>query len=41
MVKRPPVNRSVQAWIGPFTTAGTFKFSCTVHPGMNLTVMIQ
>jgi plastocyanin len=27
--------------IGPFTTAGTFKLVCTIHPGMNLTVIVQ
>ncbi len=27
--------------IGPFNTAGTFHFYCTVHPGMNLTVVVQ
>lgn len=27
--------------VGPFTTAGTFKLYCTVHPGMNLTVIVQ
>jgi len=27
--------------IGPFTTAGTFHLYCTVHPGMNLTVIVQ
>lgn len=27
--------------IGPFTNAGTFKLYCTVHPGMNLTVVVQ
>jgi hypothetical protein len=27
--------------IGPFTTAGTFHIYCTVHPGMNLTVIVQ
>ncbi|MBO0793126.1 MAG: hypothetical protein J2P36_19565 [Ktedonobacteraceae bacterium] len=26
--------------IGPFTTAGTFKFYCTIHAGMNLTVQV-
>ena len=26
---------------GPFTTAGTFKLYCTIHPGMNLTVIVQ
>jgi plastocyanin len=29
------------AMIDPFTTAGTFKLYCTVHPGMNLTVIVQ
>lgn len=27
--------------IGPFNTVGTFKLYCTVHPGMNLTVIVQ
>ncbi|MBE3558276.1 MAG: hypothetical protein IMW89_03520 [Ktedonobacteraceae bacterium] len=27
--------------IGPFTTAGTFHLYCTVHPEMNLTVVVQ
>ena len=27
--------------IGPFTTAGTFHIFCTVHQGMNLTVIVQ
>ncbi|GHO83614.1 cupredoxin domain-containing protein [Dictyobacter formicarum] len=27
--------------IGPFTTPGTFHLYCTVHPGMNLTVIVQ
>ncbi|QBD81704.1 hypothetical protein EPA93_39335 [Ktedonosporobacter rubrisoli] len=27
--------------IGPFTTAGTFQLYCTVHPGMNLTVIVK
>lgn len=27
--------------IGPFTTAGTFQLYCTVHAGMNLTVVVQ
>jgi plastocyanin len=27
--------------IGPFTTAGTFQFYCTIHPGMNLAVTVQ
>ncbi|HEY4386923.1 MAG TPA: plastocyanin/azurin family copper-binding protein [Ktedonobacteraceae bacterium] len=29
------------ATIGPFTSAGSFKLYCTVHPGMNLTVIVQ
>jgi plastocyanin len=27
--------------IGPFNTAGTFHIYCTIHPGMNLTVIVQ
>jgi len=27
--------------IGPFATAGTFHFYCTIHPGMNLTVTVH
>jgi plastocyanin len=27
--------------IGPFNTPGTYHFYCTVHPGMNLTVVVQ
>jgi plastocyanin len=27
--------------IGPFNTAGTFHVYCTVHPGMNLTIIVQ
>ena len=27
--------------LGPFTTAGTFQLYCTIHPGMNLTVIVQ
>ncbi len=27
--------------IGPFNTAGTFHLYCTVHQGMNLTVIVQ
>ncbi|GHO90272.1 hypothetical protein KSF_003200 [Reticulibacter mediterranei] len=29
------------ASIGPFTTAGTFHLYCTVHVGMELTVVVQ
>jgi plastocyanin len=27
--------------VGPFTTAGTFHLFCTIHPGMNLTVVVH
>lgn len=27
--------------IGPFNTAGTYHLYCTIHPGMNLTVIVQ
>jgi len=27
--------------IGPFTTAGTYHLYCTIHPGMNLTVIVN
>lgn len=27
--------------LGPFTTPGTYHIFCTVHPGMNLTVIVQ
>ncbi|HEX6556158.1 MAG TPA: hypothetical protein VF026_25590 [Ktedonobacteraceae bacterium] len=27
--------------IGPFTTAGTFHIYCTIHSGMNLTIVVQ
>lgn len=40
-VKDVQVSGSSSQTIGPFTTAGTFKFYCTVHPGMNLTVIVQ
>ncbi len=26
---------------GPFNTAGTFQLYCTIHPGMNLTVIVK
>ena len=35
------ISGSGQATLGPFTTAGTFHFYCTVHPGMSLTVVVQ
>jgi plastocyanin len=27
--------------VGPFTTAGTYHIYCTVHPNMNLTVIVK
>jgi plastocyanin len=27
--------------VGPFTTAGTFHLYCTIHQGMNLTIVVQ
>lgn len=27
--------------LGPFSTSGTYHIFCTVHPGMNLTVIVQ
>jgi plastocyanin len=27
--------------IGPFPTAGTYQLYCTIHPGMNLTVIVK
>jgi plastocyanin len=27
--------------MGPFNTAGTFHYYCTVHNGMNLTVIVK
>jgi plastocyanin len=27
--------------IGPFNTIGTFHIFCTIHPGMNLTIVVQ
>lgn len=41
----PTVNQNFNgndsAAIGPFNTAGTFHLYCTIHPGMNLTVIVQ
>ena len=30
-----------QQVIGPFATTGTYHLYCTIHPGMNLTVIVQ
>ncbi len=42
----PPVNNlqlngNSNQQIGPFNTAGTYHLYCTIHPGMNLTVVVQ
>jgi len=41
----PTVNQTFNgndsAAIGPFNTAGTYHLYCTIHPGMNLTVVVQ
>jgi len=41
----PTVNQTFNgndsAAVGPFNTAGTFHLYCTIHPGMNLTVVVQ
>lgn len=40
-VKDVQINGNSSSIIGPFSTAGTFKLYCTIHPGMNLTVIVQ
>ncbi len=35
------LNGNDQQTIGPFATAGTYHLYCTIHPGMNLTVIVQ
>jgi len=40
-VKDVQINGSSSQTTGPFTTAGTFKLYCTIHSGMNLTVVVQ
>lgn len=41
----PPIHHvqvtSSPVSIGPWNTAGTFHIYCTVHPGMNLTVIVK
>jgi plastocyanin len=41
----PTVNQTYNgndsAAIGPFNTAGTYYLYCTIHPGMNLTVIVK
>jgi plastocyanin len=35
------INGAETKTFGPFNTAGTFHFYCTLHNGMNLTVIVQ
>lgn len=35
------VDGNISQIIGPFNTAGTFHLYCTVHPDMNLTVIVH
>ena len=41
----PTINQSYKGNdsgpIGPFTNAGTFHVYCTIHSGMNLTIVVQ
>ncbi len=34
-------NGGDSASVGPFNTSGQFQLYCTIHPGMNLTVIVQ
>lgn len=40
-VKDVQINGNGSETIGPFATGGTFKLYCTIHPNMNLTVVVQ
>jgi plastocyanin len=40
-VKNMQINGNSSGTIGPFASAGAFKLYCTIHPGMNLTVVVQ
>ena len=40
MANMQVMGQSNQA-LGPFSTPGTYHLYCTVHPGMNLTVVVQ
>jgi plastocyanin len=35
------VSSNVNGEIGPFNKAGTFHYYCTIHPGMNLSVIVK
>ena len=34
-------SKSGSIMIGPFTTAGVYHIYCTIHKGMNLTIVVQ
>ena len=35
------LNGNDSSMVGPFNTSGTFKLLCTVHPNMDLTVIVS
>jgi plastocyanin len=41
LVDNVSVGGNSSTTIGPFASAGTFKLYCTIHPGMNLIVIVQ
>lgn len=41
VVDNVSVDGNSSATVGPFNTAGSFKLYCTIHSGMNLTVVVQ
>ena len=40
-INNTEIDGGVTMTFGPFNTAGTFQLYCTVHPGMNLTVIVK
>jgi plastocyanin len=41
LIDNVPVGGNSSATVGPFASAGTFELYCTIHPGMNLAVIVQ
>lgn len=41
MANMQVMGKSSSQPIGPFNAPGTYHFYCTIHPGMNLTVVVQ
>ncbi len=41
VVKDVQLNGNGSETLGPFPVVGVFKLYCTIHPGMNLTVVVQ